>query len=99
MSYIAMLIQILEHTGHSLQLCFLIQSLAMKFYQRTFSISSMIIFIIRRRSFFNPNIQGLNDADAVEDIPDGESVWEHDSASPPKSLFVIPNTPRLMVNI
>ena len=96
MSYIAMLIQILEHTGHSLQLCFLIQSLAMKFYQRTFSISSMII---RHSSLFNPNILGVNDADAVEDIPDGESVWEHDSASPPKSLFVIPNTPRLMVNI
>ena len=57
---------------------------------------SSSIIIIRRRSLFNPNTVDGNDADAVEDIPDGESVWEHDSASPPKSLFVIPNTPRLM---
>ena len=48
------------------------------------------------RILFNPNTLDWNDADAIEDIPDGESVWEDDSASPPKSLFVIPNSHRLM---
>ena len=35
---------------------------------------SSSIIIIRCQSLFNPNTVDGNDADAVEDIPDGESV-------------------------
>ena len=58
---------------HSMELCFQSNSttvLAMKMLKS----KKMLLKHHHHRILFNPNTLDWNDADAIEDIPDGESV-------------------------